>query len=156
MSSGCLESIPKSKLCVPCLHAQHIHICSHKFTWYRRSLGKKCATYFMVDMVFKILKLKLMSQLSLNKRQALLELDHGDLCNSAGNTPSGEIKSSHPTAGFGLSPRAGTAVQHCSKEFLCQDHDAVLLGVIVWCFPSASFKKGWVINPVSIQHFPSS
>jgi len=57
----------------------------------------------------------------------LLELDHGDLCNSAGNTPSGEIKSSCPAAGLGLGPRAGTAVQYYCKEFLCEDQDAILL-----------------------------
>lgn len=49
-----------------------------------------------------------------------------ELCNSSGNAPSGEIKSSCPTAGFGLGPRAGTAVQPCSKEFLRQDQDAIL------------------------------
>lgn len=57
----------------------------------------------------------------------MLELDHGDLCNSAGNTPSGEIKSSCPTAGLGLGPRAGAAVQYYRKEFLRGDPDAIPL-----------------------------
>lgn len=89
----------------------------------------------------------------------MLELDHGDQCNSAGNTPSGEIKSSCPTAGAGLGPRAGTAVQYYCKEFLCGDQDAILL-MSCYCpmffhpvcavektnILKASFKKGKIIN----------
>lgn len=64
----------------------------------------------------------------------LHELDHGDLRNSAGNTPSGEIRSSCPTAGLGLRPRAGTAVQHYCKEFLCRDQGCHPLNQLLWAY----------------------